>query len=147
MQAINGSANPLAVWELAYSGDMLVPGEIEIFIARTDHAHRQKAQSGCFSLLTHSTAADLESYLATRQLAFRLLRYEFPGWEIPKALWNLRLMNITYSSLFPDLDGAAIEANMSDAMHRLQFLYTSSDEPGGTAADLRDSNEAKSGAG
>jgi hypothetical protein len=128
MQAIQGSPDAIAVWELAYSDDVLVPGEFEVFIARSDLAHRQKAQGGCFSLLTHATAADVASYLATRQLAFRLLRFELSGWEIPKALWNLRLMNITYSSLFPDLDGAAIEANMAYAMNGLQFLYTRAEE-------------------
>lgn len=116
---------PVAVWELAYSETVTVPGEFEVFESRIDQAHRQKAQGGIFTRLTHSAHLDIESYLIDRGLGFQLTRYDIPGWEVGKALWSLRLMNITYGNLFPDLEGAAVEANIDHDMEKLSFLYNS----------------------
>jgi hypothetical protein len=113
----------VAVWELAYKGDMIIEDQFEIFEYRVDQAYRQKAQQGMFSLLTHHVAIDLESYLKEQGLAFYLTRYEIPGGEIGRALWNLRLMNIRYASLFPDIDGAAIEANTAYALNQFMDHY------------------------
>ena len=42
----------------------------------------------------------------------RLCRFAIPGAETGKALSDLEAMNITYASLFPDLRGAALQANI-----------------------------------
>lgn len=39
--------------------------------------------------------------------------------EIGKALNDLRLMNITYATLFPDVDGAANDANLAPVVQQL----------------------------
>jgi hypothetical protein len=116
-------AEPIAVWELALPENIELEGEFEIFTLRPDQAHRQKAQQGIFTMLTHSTSLDLVTYLNSRELAHYMTRYELPGQEVGRALWNLRLMNITYGTLFPDLEGAAIEANTNEALSVCKFHY------------------------
>jgi FRG domain len=114
---------PIAIWELALGGTIVVEDEFEIFETRVDQAHRQKVQQGVFTYLNHHTCIDLESYLQSRNLARYLTRYELPGTEVGRAIWNLRLMNITYGTLFPDLEGAAIEANVGRAVRQLMHHY------------------------
>ena len=65
-----------------------------------------------FTRLTHQQHLDLTSYLAERGELQRLCRFAIPGAETGKALSDLEAMNITYASLFPDLRGAALQANM-----------------------------------
>ena len=62
---------------------------------------------------------DLESYLHSRGLVTYLERYEIPGQEMGKALSDLELMGITYARLFPDLEGAAAQANIWASIQNL----------------------------
>ena len=55
------SSHPIAVWELVYDDEIQVQGEFKIFESQIDQAHRQKAQPGVFTILTHATALDLET--------------------------------------------------------------------------------------
>jgi hypothetical protein len=55
---------------------------------------------------------DIESYLIARGWAFsHLIRWEIPAAEAFTALFELSQMNLTPSTLFPDLGGAAVDAN------------------------------------
>ena len=72
---------------------------------------RQRAQRGVFTRLTHQQRFDLASYLAERGEDGCLTRWEVPATEAAVALDDLRMANITPATLFPDLNGAATEAN------------------------------------
>ena len=123
----------VAVWEFVDcrtmgtdEGDdvsVQVDGEFQIFISRVDHAYRQKAQQGVFSKLTHEKHVDLESYLVARRMGTLLRLYTIPSTELGAALGDLDLMNINYSTLFPDLDGAAKHANYQEISSALGWMH------------------------
>jgi hypothetical protein len=114
---------PIAIWELALGSEIIVKDEFEIIETLLDQAYRQKAQCGVFTHLDHSQWIDLKSYLQSRNLSHYLTCYELPGNEVGRAICNLDLMNITYGTLLPDLEGAAIEANMSEALATIRLSY------------------------
>ena len=102
----------VTVWALAGWAALARPGEFELVEPRSFSNPRQRAQRGVFTRLTHSEHIDIESYLAARGLADRLTRWEIPASEAIMALDDLLMTNITPSTLFPDLGGAAAEVNM-----------------------------------
>ena len=55
----------------------------------------------------HDRHLDLQTYLCDRDCGQYLERFDIPSGEYLKALNDLELMNITYSTLFNDADGAA----------------------------------------
>lgn len=105
---------PVAIWALADSPKLVVEGEFEIISSRAAINYWQKAQRGLFTKLTHDVYVDVERYLASRDLGQSLERYVIPGGEASKALSDLMRMNIMYATLFPDLRGAALQANVAD---------------------------------
>jgi hypothetical protein len=80
------------------------------------HSQRIRMQQSVFTELTSDKHLDLVSYLQSHQKLVALERYEISGTEACKALRDLELMNIRFSSLFPDLGGAAIQANLGDIL-------------------------------
>lgn len=103
----------VAVWVLRFAEGQLVPREFDVIAPATEFGYRQRAQRGRFSRLQHDEHLDLESYLAARGLADCLELVLIPAREMGKALDHLEMMNINYSTLFPDLDGAAKQANLT----------------------------------
>lgn len=57
---------------------------------------------------------DLEAYLKAKGLAHCLTRYDLNLRSAIAALKDLKRMNITFLSLFPDVQGAALQANFCD---------------------------------
>lgn len=114
-----GGPKPVVIWELIECGNIQLPGEFEIIGHRVTSAHRQRAQQGMFTKLTHGTHLDLESYLIARKLTVYLRRYEIPGSEVYKALRDLDLMNIKFVTLFPDFFGAVRQANIWKTMGKV----------------------------
>lgn len=110
--AIVWPTQPVCIWRLGVTKDLLVPGEFEVLSSLSAVNYWQKAQLGVFTRLTHEEHLDIVSYLAERKLLGRLKRFVIPGSETLKALSDLEAMNITYATLFPDLRGAAIQANV-----------------------------------
>ncbi len=112
-------AGTVAVWGLAMAPDLEIKGEFEVLRPQVDfppYSERFRAQQSVFTWLTHDVHVDLESYLVSRGLGYCLERYEIPGQEVRKALSDLALMNISFASLFPDLDGAAAQANIGPSL-------------------------------
>jgi FRG domain len=118
----------VAVWELALKSDLFHENIFKRVSDRGVSAYRQKAQQGLFTRLTHDTDIDILTYLLRREIADALTRYEIPGDEAVKALYSLQLMNISYGTLFPDLNGAALEANTSTAIYQLKHCYILTNE-------------------
>jgi hypothetical protein len=110
MSRLEGS---IVVWELAEPDQLTVPGELELCLDRSVDAARQKAQQGVFSVLTHEQYFDIGSYLTARGRAHHLACYVLPAQWVFIALNDLALMNVTFATLFPDVEGAALQANMS----------------------------------
>ena len=106
---------PVAVWALNVTPDLKSKGEFDIgrpAIGYSQHSQWMRAQQSIFTRLTHHEYVDLESYLVSLGLGHHLERYEIPGQEMGEALTDLRRMNISFASLYPDLHGAAREANI-----------------------------------
>lgn len=106
------------VWGLRLWRDITEPDVFEIHMLTTAHGTRQRAQRAAFNWLNSADHIDLESYLTSRGLAYYLERYDLILANALDALKELELMNVTYSSLFPDIEGAARDANMiTDFLH------------------------------
>jgi len=110
--AINSVTSPVCIIRLGIAKELWVNDEFELQTSLSAINYWQKAQSGVFTRLTHSKYLDIETYLESRGIKDRLHRFVVPGSEAFKALHDLELMNITFASLFPDLRGAAMQANV-----------------------------------
>jgi hypothetical protein len=89
-----------------------LPVGLEIVHTRPDVGLRQRAQRGVFTRLRHERYRCLEDFLEPLAPERPPLRkYLIPGWEAAKVITELRMMNITFATLFPDLSGAALQAN------------------------------------
>ena len=78
---------------------------------------RLHAQRGLSTVLNSEHHLDLRSYLESEKMLSRLARIDITfriakGVDTVFALRNLERMNISHSRLFPDRDGAALEANL-----------------------------------
>lgn len=116
-----GCLNPLeitqlkgdvAVWQLP---EKSVCNNFEYFRfvhARHDFVPRQRAQSGLFTQVDSPDHNSLDEYLASKNYAHCLTRYEIPQKEVITAMHDLNLMNINDGTMFPDADGAARQANL-----------------------------------
>ncbi len=115
----SGSMDHVAIWSFRMeraAEKVELPEHLEIMNARTDIGHRQRAQRGVFTRLTHEKYFCLEDYLETFSPQNPPLRkYLIPAREAARAITELRMMNITYGTLFPDLAGAALQANFEMA--------------------------------
>jgi hypothetical protein len=112
-------SEPVAVWELKLDNTIIKEHEFEVFSSRTQAEYRRRVQQGVFTYLAHAIHVDIESYLESRGFGGRLARYEVPGQQAAEALTDLGHMNITYMSMFPDLDGAASQANVAPLLSTL----------------------------
>ena len=117
-------AGPVVVWALALAAPSLVlengeDNDFELVTTLRSDYRRQIAQEGAFTRLNHDVHLDVEAYLASRDDGSHLERYDINGWDMGKALNDLRLMGITYARLFPDLDGIAADANIGPLMGSL----------------------------
>ena len=75
---------------------------------------RLHAQHALFTALESDEHIDLASYLASEGLADHLVRIDIPTRQAMEALAHLGQMGITDRTLFPDVDGAARDANTRD---------------------------------
>jgi len=115
-----GSSEPVAVWALMVDDNLKNAKELEVLNPRIDIGQRQRAQRGLFTRLTHNEHFDIESYLSSLELQEAPLRkYLIPAWEVSRVLTELRMMNITFATLFPDLEGAAMQANFESVAFTL----------------------------
>lgn len=138
-----GTSEPVAVWALMVDENFGQAKELEILNPRIDIGQRQRAQRGLFTRLTHDEYFDIESYLSSLELEEAPLRkYLIPGWEVAKALTELRMMNITFATLFPDLEGAALQANFESVAFTLMAFSMVSRDTWTSTSGLRDAGTA-----
>lgn len=104
----------ISVWELSLRDKLLKNiDDFEVIDSLFDQVHRQKAQRACFTLLKPFRYLHLEKYFDSAGIGHCLTQYLIPEHAIIDALYHLDLMNIRYGTLFPDVEGAAIDANTS----------------------------------
>jgi len=113
--------DPVCIWRLGWQKDMGKKREFERFSGLAQINYWQKAQSGLFTRLTHPEYVNIAEYLAARGLQDRLHKFTIPGSETGKVLHDLETMNITFATLFPDLTGAAKQANVGSTWRRLSL--------------------------
>jgi hypothetical protein len=117
-------SSPIAIWAFMLGRGIDKHEELKVLNPPIDIGHRQRAQRGIFTTLLHEEFFDVESYLASLDPYIPpLKKYLIPGKEMAKALTELRLMNITFATLFPDLEGAAKQANFEMVSFSLQVLF------------------------
>jgi hypothetical protein len=106
----------VAIWRLGCHENLWINDEFELVTALSSVNFWQKAQQGVFTRLNHSEHADVESYLRSRNAESGLTAFLLPGGDALTALADLKDMNITYATLFPDLRGAALHANFASIL-------------------------------
>jgi hypothetical protein len=119
-----GGDGAVAVWELIRSEDLRKHGELDVLspgLPFTPVAERIRAQRSIFTWLNHEIHVDIESFLASKNLAHLLTCYELPIRDTGKAIGDLSRMGIDFARLFPDLEGAAIQANVGRLLEELDL--------------------------
>jgi hypothetical protein len=106
----------IAIWRLGCGSDIWVANEFEHVTSLSALNFWQKAQNGVFTRLTHPDVADVEAYLDQRGLAARLVVFLVAAGDALQVLADLKDMNITFATLFPDLRGAAMHANFASVL-------------------------------
>lgn len=102
------------VWLLRVPSSILLKDEFEIVTELPPNGRRQLAQRGVFTKLISPSDRSLKHYLIRKNFAHYLQGFDIPQSEYVAAARDLRLMNITPFTLFPDLQGAAKHANIND---------------------------------
>lgn len=103
----------VSVWGLR-DADGLVGEEFRLSLKCPTDAlgMRQAAQEGLFTELRSVKHHDLESWLNSRQASGRLTRLTVPGSDAIDALRDLNRQGISYATMFPGPEGAAMQANI-----------------------------------
>lgn len=116
-EAVNSGPGVVTVWELTLTDEVRDCQNLSVVVPHIEFApplQRIRAQQSVMTRLTDDIHLDLESYLTSLNLQDRLVRYEMPGHEALTALADLKRMNLTFATLFPDPQGAARQANMDE---------------------------------
>lgn len=119
----------VGVWALSYDESLWVDGEFELVKPLSFGNARQTAQQGVLTQKSYLGVRSLEAYREGRNRADALTRIEIPATELPTALHDLYLMNINFGTLFPELEGAARQANFEP---RTRQLLLPPEDPAGT---------------
>jgi len=121
---LKGNEGSVRVWAIAIWDQIEIPGEFEVVRASPRAAARQRAQSGLFTRLRSEEHLELVPYFVSRDLTDHLVAYDIPIDAASHAMRDLQLMNITPATLFPDLYGAAWQANVDNAqIHYASLMY------------------------
>jgi hypothetical protein len=122
---LRGNRENVRIWAMAVEKGIEIPAEFEIVNASPPiDAARQRAQSGLFTRLRSREYFDIESYFGSRGLIENLTAYDMSMDAASHAMRDLQLMNITPRTLFPDLHGAAMEANIDTSkLHLTTLIY------------------------
>lgn len=121
---LKGNEGSVRVWAISMLDQIEIPGEFEVVRASPRAAARQRAQCGLFTRLRSKEHLELEPYFKSRNLTGSLVAYDIPFDAANHAMRDLQLMNITPVTLFPDLYGAAWQANVDNAkIHYASLMY------------------------
>ena len=108
----------VSIWRLNIWDLNKWPDELEILVPATRSGSRARAQQCAFTKLEAKNEIDLKEFLESRGCISWLTRYDLDMNDAAVALKALKLMNISYLTLFPDVAGAAMDANV-----QYQFVW------------------------
>ena len=117
---IPASGEHVRVWGLRFWEDLEKFNDFRVVKVVPQTAARQRAQRGLFTKLRSREYMDLKSYFESKGLAHCLEAFDINIAKSHDALRDLELMNITPATLFPDLEGAALQANFD--IESLKFI-------------------------
>lgn len=121
---IKGADSWVRIWALAMWETLDDSEEFEVVHIDPAPTSRVRAQSGAFTRLRSEDHLELESYLSKENKLDYLVAYEIPMDSASHALRDLQLMNIMPRTLFPDLHGAAWQANLDQyRFHYASIMY------------------------
>ena len=118
----------LRSWENSWK-DLEKKDEFEFVLITPLGMTRQRAQRGLFTKLLSDGYVDIENYLKSRELAHCLETYDIPVKYSSEAITDLNLMNLTHATLFPDIQGAAAQANMDNRLLEQEIFHRNVLEP------------------
>jgi hypothetical protein len=112
--------NSVVVWCLLLTDELNASinsseSHLKLVKSRGEGAQRQIAQQGIFTDLR--VGPNLESYLFERGLLNHLTCYEIPSSAHGPAIRDLYLMNIHFATMYPDVVGAALQANINSGIY------------------------------
>ena len=93
--------------------DRVSKEDIELIDALEFPSARQAAQRGVFTWIKSQKFLDLVEVLESKQILDALVQYLIPGRSLQLAMSDLGRMNITYATVFPDVEGVVKEANFA----------------------------------
>ncbi len=102
----------VAVWSLIVNDSLLKTPGFELIDLPGAYQSRRRKQAGVFTKTESNEHLDLQSFLHQHGLAHHLVKYEIPRRQKLLIIKDLASMNITPTTLFPDLAGAAMSANI-----------------------------------
>lgn len=117
-------AGDVHIWGLRRWKGLEIDGEFEIVTPSKPFGSRLWAQAGVFTRLSSNDHLDVQSYLESRGIAHYLECYVLSIECAATAISDLKLMNISFSTLFPDLHGAAMEANQNEVLLHVSQLQS-----------------------
>lgn len=120
-RALDFGTGNVCVWELKHDAWLVNQPEFRIIHSSwlNRWSPRLRSQQGLLTWFEHDEFLDLGAWLLHCGKQELLRGILVPEAAVADGLIDLREMGISYFSLFPDLDGAATEANFA---HRLEFL-------------------------
>ena len=116
------STGTVTIWELPLVSACNNFAHFRFVSARGEFAHRQRAQSGLFTLVDSPDHNSLNEYLNSEGYLHCLKRYDIPKADAVIAMQDLKLMNITDGTMFPDGDGAARQVNLGELLDWASLL-------------------------
>lgn len=111
---VQGNNEKVRIWALTMWDNTEIPKEFQVVRGYSSFDNRQRAQSGLFTKLYSREHLELESYFTSQGLTDYLVAYDLPMDAAANAMRDLQLMNIMPRTLFPDLHGAAWQANIDN---------------------------------
>ncbi len=112
---------PICIYKLNCWDDLFVVDEFEFIKTINIIGSRMNAQSGCFTILKTLDYSDIEAYLESTGKADYLEKFIIDKDIINDILLYLHESEIDPFTMYPDLDGAAIQANIN--MDNIYGLY------------------------
>jgi len=111
----------VAIWALDTS---CIDGDeyVAVFESKCDLAVRQFAQSGLYTKARHPRIYCLAEYLAYTNRSAALRQYVLPGSEIGAVMTDLAGRDISFRTLFPDIEGFAKDANVAEVLGVLRSI-------------------------
>ncbi len=115
---------PIAIWEFSWNGELETKEpDLQLVHKGMLTNARQRAQGGRFTQIVGTSAQDLIQFLRDRKATAALRVFEIDGAVMQDAMSDFALMNLSYATLYPDLDGIARNCILDRRSRGLVMLH------------------------